>query len=210
MAPANAVQDGVLGRAALGVDPGAGVAEAVGVHRPLGRDGVDVGAAHGDDPLAPAQHIVPVLQRLPVVEAPGGLPDLHAGVAVPALEQPGRADALGVVDGDEAALPEHEPLHRLHRLRVGAAEVDPLAQAPYVGVTPVGGHLFAGDEDDGQVREPGQVLVVGIGVVFGHRQEVQAALDGAGRELVHRVETVGVDGVAVEIPLEPAPGRAPA
>ena len=187
---ADAFQDTLLGRAALGIDPGAGVAKAVRVQRRLRWDGVDIGAAHGDDALAAPQQVIPALQRLPVIEAPGRLPHLHTGVAVPALKQPGRAHALGVVHGDEAASLKHEPLHRLHRLRVRAAKVDPLPQAPHVGVAPVRGHLLAGDENDRQVGEPRQILVVGVGVVVGHRQKIKAALDGVGNDLVHRVEPV--------------------
>ena len=63
--------------------------------------------------------------------------------SLPALEQPRRPDALRVVDREQAALLEMKRWTASSTL-VGAAELQPLAQSPGVGVAPVGRHLFAG------------------------------------------------------------------
>jgi hypothetical protein len=122
----------------------------------------------------------------------------------PAAEEPGRADALRVVHGDEAALLEDVTSDSVDRGLIGAAEVDPLAEAPHVRVAPVCRDLFAGNEDDRQIRKPFEFLEMGARVVVGDREEIEAEFDRVLDDLLDGVEAVRVECVAVEVTLEPA------
>ena len=100
---------------------------------------------------------------------------------------------------DEAALLQHVAADGVDRGLVGAAEVDPLAEAPHVCVAPVCRDLLARNQDDGQVRKAFELLEMGARVVVRYRQEVEAEADGVADDLLDGVESVGVDGVAVQV-----------
>ena len=59
-----------------------------------------------------------------------------------------------------------------------------------------------------RLEVPLQLLVVGVGVVVGNRQEVETQLDGVADKLLDRIQAVRVQGVTVQVALQPAPGDA--
>ena len=92
----------------------------------------------------------------------------------------------------------------LHAGVVRAAEVDPGAQTPDVGVAPRGRDLLAGHEQ--QVVGPHRdLLEVGGRVVVGDREEVEADAAGLHDVLIDGVVPVAVDSVGVKVALVPTP-----
>ena len=174
-----------------------------GVLRFRGRHAVRVASADGDDAAAGGELLVPGADGLPVIPAPGRLPDLADGEAGVG-EQPRRPIRLGWFM-ENGRFRGFDPLtHALHLSVGGDAEVDPFAQTPRRLRGPVGRHFLAGDEEHGPAALVDHPVVAG-GVVVGDGEEIELPdVEDAGLGLVDALAGVLHDGAPVW--LEPVIG----
>ena len=137
----------------------------------------------------------------PVRIHPAPVPDL--GQRRPPLHRPDPADVAA-----DRMIHRQEPAAALGGVQppVGRlAEVDPADVPERVRVPVLRGHLLPGDQDD--PVPGGRVLELGVmadGVVVGHGQVVEPLGGGEAGQLGHRQVTVGVHGVGVQVPGQPA------
>ena len=151
----------------------------------------------------------PGQRQVPAQVEPAPVPDLEQRRAAAHRAGPAQRPGERVVD-------RQQPARRLGRVQPGVrllAEVDPAHVAQCAGVSAVGRHLLAGQQDDPvPPRRGGQLGVVADRVVVGDGEKIEPAPGREHGQLGNGQLAVRVHGVRVQVAGRPSarPGPGPA